>query len=642
MTSAQRVAIGTPATGLMVYQTDGTAGFYYYNGSSWVLIQSGTSGNGIYSGSGVIPSTTTATMTDTFAFNNGGGSIVTFGGSGASSGLLELEVPTGSNTSIAMYENRVGGASTGDSQNLNFYFNDSLGAKTLGASIIARVEGSPTAGDVKNGLTMNGAFKVQENERILITPNALTAAATAHVEIRGDGTTPNTGLLVKSGGATASQIPFWVQSSTTSLSYIDGVGKWFHNVSQISTADFNARGLTDVNLLYVDASVDRIGIGEATPDAKLHIVGNGSTSATSSFLIQDSGLSPMFEMSDDGHIAQNTTPSTTIQNYLLGDSSAYGFRVDGTNTSAHYGSNGGGNTAAFYCFNFDATSGVQIEGNTAITSNRTGGRFHVYGANTGQNNGITIRSENGASNSFGIELISGRQIFRSGNNYGATSTLTQKGSDGALQFNSSLWNGASASNFLFEIQSVASTVTNELTNLDFFYDGTEVLSITSNEQVGIGTTLPTASLHLRGGTATANTSSLKFDTGTLLAVAETGAMEFASDFFYLTANSVRTAISTFGRTVDNVATYTVLITDRIIGVTRTTTGTATVNLPSASLFPSGYQITIMDEGLNATTNNITIDASAAQTINGNLTEVINVDGDSRTLYSNGVDGWFIM
>jgi len=35
MTNAQRLAIETPAAGLMIYQTDGTAGFYYYNGSSW-------------------------------------------------------------------------------------------------------------------------------------------------------------------------------------------------------------------------------------------------------------------------------------------------------------------------------------------------------------------------------------------------------------------------------------------------------------------------------------------------------------------------------------------------------------------------------------------------------------------------------
>lgn len=38
MTNTQRNAISNPAAGLMVYQTDGTSGLYYHNGSAWVFI----------------------------------------------------------------------------------------------------------------------------------------------------------------------------------------------------------------------------------------------------------------------------------------------------------------------------------------------------------------------------------------------------------------------------------------------------------------------------------------------------------------------------------------------------------------------------------------------------------------------------
>jgi len=38
MTETQRDAISSPANGLMIYQTDGTVGFYYYNGSSWAEV----------------------------------------------------------------------------------------------------------------------------------------------------------------------------------------------------------------------------------------------------------------------------------------------------------------------------------------------------------------------------------------------------------------------------------------------------------------------------------------------------------------------------------------------------------------------------------------------------------------------------
>jgi len=43
MTEAERDAIDTPAEGLMIYQTDGTEGFYYFNGTSWKAVAEKTS-----------------------------------------------------------------------------------------------------------------------------------------------------------------------------------------------------------------------------------------------------------------------------------------------------------------------------------------------------------------------------------------------------------------------------------------------------------------------------------------------------------------------------------------------------------------------------------------------------------------------
>jgi sugar lactone lactonase YvrE len=41
LTSAQRIAISNPAIGLLLFQTDGTPGFYYYNGAAWINITNG-------------------------------------------------------------------------------------------------------------------------------------------------------------------------------------------------------------------------------------------------------------------------------------------------------------------------------------------------------------------------------------------------------------------------------------------------------------------------------------------------------------------------------------------------------------------------------------------------------------------------
>ena len=38
MTVSQRIAIASPANGLLIYQTDGTTGFYFYNGIAWTPI----------------------------------------------------------------------------------------------------------------------------------------------------------------------------------------------------------------------------------------------------------------------------------------------------------------------------------------------------------------------------------------------------------------------------------------------------------------------------------------------------------------------------------------------------------------------------------------------------------------------------
>jgi len=43
MSQTQRNAISAPATGLLIYQTDNTPGFYFYNGSAWTAVTTAAS-----------------------------------------------------------------------------------------------------------------------------------------------------------------------------------------------------------------------------------------------------------------------------------------------------------------------------------------------------------------------------------------------------------------------------------------------------------------------------------------------------------------------------------------------------------------------------------------------------------------------
>jgi hypothetical protein len=80
---------------------------------------------------------------------------------------------------------------------------------------------------------------------------------------------------------------------------------------------------------------------------------------------------------------------------------------------------------------------------------------------------------------------------------------------------------------------------------------TKRFTISQAGLVGIGQGTPTAVLHLKAGTATANTSPLKFTSGTNLTTPEAGAVEFDGTNYFATASTTR---YTLAKTLTNTAT----------------------------------------------------------------------------------------
>jgi|GEM_PF-1368372 len=74
-------------------------------------------------------------------------------------------------------------------------------------------------------------------------------------------------------------------------------------------------------------------------------------------------------------------------------------------------------------------------------------------------------------------------------------------------------------------------------NMLFGISTDEKMRLSSTGKVGIGVTSPSATLHLKAGTATANTAPLKFNSGLLLTAEEAGAIEFLNDTLYYTATN---------------------------------------------------------------------------------------------------------
>ena len=200
-------------------------------------------------------------------------------GSQAGDANFRLNIDTnGSINPISLHENRPGGGLNGDNNSIDFYYNDSTGSKTLGGQI-QTIIGIPTSGDVKMSMILKNDLKIQDTGRVLVTPNALTAAAVAQFEVRSTTASGgNTTCLFKAGGNTASQLVLWLQNlSGNNLMYVDATGKHFHNVSKLATGDFQMSGDNETYVFYMNAGTENVGIGTNNPSSSAALEVNSTS-----------------------------------------------------------------------------------------------------------------------------------------------------------------------------------------------------------------------------------------------------------------------------------------------------------------------------------------------------------------------------
>lgn len=75
----------------------------------------------------------------------------------------------------------------------------------------------------------------------------------------------------------------------------------------------------------------------------------------------------------------------------------------------------------------------------------------------------------------------------------------------------------------------------------------------------------------------------------------------------------------------------------LLGVTETADNAVDIIIPSKLIAIPGWEVTIVDEGGNASTNNITIQTEKLEEISGQATWTINGDYNAVTLYSDGAN-----
>jgi hypothetical protein len=135
----------------------------------------------------------------------------------------------------------------------------------------------------------------------------------------------------------------------------------------------------------------------------------------------------------------------------------------------------------------------------------------------------------GAANT---DLLSIKQNTGSNNLTFLVDEISNKGTDGAR-------------NLYISIGSSTGTIYFHGNGYFVFRDASNNIKmlIQNNGNVGIGTTTPSAVLHLKAGTASANTAPLKFTAGTNLTTPEAGAMEFDGTNLYFTPSATRQTVT---------------------------------------------------------------------------------------------------
>ena len=149
MTETQRDDISTPASGLLIFQTDGNTGFYYYDGSAWVSLsvpgpqglpgpqgEVGPTGEqGIQGppGSGsIIPFASGNPVVLTTLLNGLSGTVAPIGFGNSESGIS----PTGGNIDATNIPNMAFSVPRdGTITSLSAFFSNTVGLNILGTSI---------------------------------------------------------------------------------------------------------------------------------------------------------------------------------------------------------------------------------------------------------------------------------------------------------------------------------------------------------------------------------------------------------------------------------------------------------------------------------------------------------------------------
>jgi hypothetical protein len=161
-----------------------------------------------------------------------------------------------------------------------------------------------------------------------------------------------------------------------------------------ANVDFRVEGDTDANLLFVDASADRLGVGTSSPSAKLHVVGGQSYVTGASGAGAYSRWYNNGNTSDDFQVGQGF--ATASDNIALMLNNANAAMVFGTNGTERARIDSSGNLGVG-----TTTPATPNNGGICLNPSATSSSIQVTGSSTSNdNNGFLLYSTGSSSYRF--------------------------------------------------------------------------------------------------------------------------------------------------------------------------------------------------------------------------------------------------
>jgi hypothetical protein len=192
-----------------------------------------------------------------------------------------------------------------------------------------------------------------------------------------------------------------IQLSAEKGSYPLGVIRGIYSAN----GGFSAMTFSTTNSALITEAIrinssQQVGIGTQSPTARLTVQGSGSTSATTSLLVQNSSASDLFRITDDGQVSIPPINASTISNLVINagsltNSTSAGIDLVGGQFAAQlYLRALGANTAGYPSavlgkVLMQAPSGLVITSNNAGALSNTDIALYVYQSKSVHINGFT-------------------------------------------------------------------------------------------------------------------------------------------------------------------------------------------------------------------------------------------------------------